>query len=230
MDMFTPSRASFLTVLSAALFVGTVPAFAQSASGEGTPVSTPITASAIVQPALGDVQQCLSDLNIARWKAPSEVRNAAQQNAASIQRDVANTLPSLLSQADASPGVVPPVFSVYRNIDALYDVLLRLSETAVLAAPQKESDALYSSLQKLEAARTRLGDTILSASQEREAQLVKLQAAVKAATAVQAPATPAKTAVVDDGPAATPTVKKKKKPAAKPPATGSPAAASSPSG
>jgi hypothetical protein len=229
MNMFVTSRTSFLAVLSAAFFFASVPALAQPASVAAAPVSTPITTSAIVQPALADVQRCISDLNIARWKAPNEVRNAAQQNASSIQRDLANTLPSLLSQADASPGAVPQAFTVYRNIDALYDVLLRVNETASLAAPQNESDALYSALQKLESARRQLGDTIFNASQEREAQVVKLQAAVKAATAVQAPATPAKTAVVDDGPATTPPVKKKKKPAAKPPATDS-TSAPAPSG
>ncbi len=217
MDMFVPTRVSFPTVLSAALFLAYLPALAQPAAVSTTPIAQPMLPSAIVQPALSDVQHSLSGLNIQRWKAPSEVRNNAQQNAASIQRDLTNTLPSLLGQADASPGAVPPAFSVYRNIDALYDVLLRVNETALLAAPQSESDALYSALQKLEAARTQLGDTIFTASQEREAQLVKLQAAVNAASTVQAPATPAKTAVVDDGPATTPAVKKKKKPAAKPP-------------
>ena len=224
--MFVPSRTSSLTVFSAVLFATSLPAFAQAPAATTAPVSAPITASSIVQPALSDVQYCISKLNIQRWKAPSEVRNAAQQNAASIQRDLTSTLPPLLSQADASPGVVPPAFSVYRNIDALYDVLLRLNETAVLAAPQNESDALYSSLQKLEASRTQLGDTILRASQDREAQVVKLQAALNAAAAVQAPVTPEKTAVVDDGPAAPPTVRKKKKPAAKPPAAAPPAAPS----
>jgi len=224
MNMFVPSRTNFLMVLSAALSFACLPAFAQLAGVSATPVGTPITTSAIVQPALADVQSCISGLNIARWKAPNEVRNAAQQNAASIQRDLTNTLPSLLSQVDASPGVVPPAFSLYRNIDALYDVLLRVYETASLAAPQNELDAVYSALQKLEAARTQLGDAILNASQEREAQLVKLQAALQAAATVQAPATPAKTAVVDDGPATTPPVKKKKKPPAKPPASGSTAA------
>ncbi len=229
MDMFVPSRTSFLTVFSALLFAASLPALSEQVAVSATPASAPVTVSSIVQPALSDVQYCISKLNIQRWKAPNEVRNAAQQNEASIQRDLTSTLPSLLSQADASPHGVPPAFSVYRNIDALYDVLLRLNETAVLAAPQNESDALYSSLQKLEAARTALGDEILSTSQERETQLVKLQAAVNAAAAVQAPVTPAKSAVVDDGPATTPSVKKKKKPAAKPPAAGS-TAAPAPSG
>jgi hypothetical protein len=179
-----------------------------------------MTTSAILQPALTDVQRSMSALTISRWKAPNDVRNAAQQNAASIQRDLTDTLPPLLSQADAAGGSVPQAFAVYRNIDALYDVLLRVYGTSSLAAPQGEADELFSSLQRLESARTQLGDAILGASQAREAEVVRLQAAVKAAAATPAPAAPAKTTVVDDGPAAS-TTKKKKKPAAKPAPSGS---------
>jgi hypothetical protein len=179
-----------------------------------------MTASAILQPALIDVQRSMSALTVSRWKAPSDVRNVAQENVASIERDLTDTLPALLSQADAATGSVSPEFAVYRNIDALYDVLLRIYATASLAAPQGEADALYSSLQKLETARRQLGDTILSASQAREAEVVRLQAAVKAAAATPAQAAPAKTTVVDDGPAAS-AARKKKKPAAKPAPSGS---------
>ena len=164
-----------------------------------------------------EVQSSVYALNIARWKAPGDVRSVAQQNSASIQRDLSDTLPGLLTQADAAPGTVSSSFFVYRNIDALYDVLLRVYQTAFLAAPQNEADSLDSALQKLEAARRQLGDTILSDSKEHEAQIVQLQAALKAATAVQVQAPPPKTSVVDDGPAPT-APKKKKKPAAKPPA------------
>ena len=148
--------------------------------------------SLLVQPALGEVQRAITGLNILRWKAPSEVKNATQQNAVSIQRDLADTLPGLLSQADALPGAVSPSFSVYRNIDALYDVLLRVYGTASLAAPQSEADSLFSALQKLEAARAQLGDAILSASQEHEAQLIKLQAASESCGGGSAPASTTK--------------------------------------
>ncbi|HZD49372.1 MAG TPA: hypothetical protein VE178_11565 [Silvibacterium sp.] len=167
------------------------------------------------------MQHSLSGLNIARWKAPGEVRGAAQQNASSIQSDLANTLPSLITQADASPGTVPSSFSVYRNIDALYDVLLRVYATASLAAPENEANALGASLQRLEDARRQLGDAILGASKEHEAQIIQLQAALKAANTARAEQPAPKTAVIDDGPAATQTPKKKKKPATKPPASGS---------
>jgi hypothetical protein len=171
--------------------------------------------SSIVQPALADVQRTVTSLNTARWKAPNEVKAAADRNVSSIQRDIVDTLPNLLTQADGATGSVPPAFAVYRNIDALYDVLLRVNQTAFLAAPDSEASAVASALDQLEAARRQLGDTIVASAQDREAQIVKLQAAVKAAEAAPPPP-PAKTAVVDDGPAATPAVKKKKKPAAKP--------------
>jgi len=185
--------------------------------------ATPIPSSSIVQPVLTEVQRSISALNIPRWKAPGEVKNAAQQNTASIQRDLSDTLPGLLSKADATPNAVPPAFLVYRNIDALYDVLLRVSQTASLAAPQTEADGVFSALSKLESARSQLGDAIFNASQQREDQVVNLEAAVRAAAQAQAQAPPPKASVVDDGPTPPPPAKKKKKPAAKPPATSTPA-------
>lgn len=229
MDMLVFQRARFTAGWLPMLLAGALVAAAQPAS---TPQSSPASdtgtaphpnVSNIVQPALSQVQSSISSLNIARWKAPGEVRSAAQQNTASIQRDLSDTLPSLLTQADTAPGMVSPSFSVYRNIDALYDVLLRVYETATLAAPQNEADGLGSALERLEAARRQLGDTILSASKEHETQMVQLQSALKAANeaAARAQAPAPKTAVVDDGPAATPTTKKKKKPALKPPTNSS---------
>jgi hypothetical protein len=182
--------------------------------------------SAILQPTLSNVQSTTSALNISRWKAPGSVREASQQNIDSIQRDLGNTLPTLLAQADSAPDSVPPSFAVYRNLDALYDVLLRVSETANLAAPEEEADSLAASLQKLETARAALGDAILHASQRHEAQIVALQTEIKTVRATPPPQK--REIIVDDGPAGTPArrVRKKttsKKPAQKP-AAGTPAA------
>ena len=191
--------------------------WAQPAPPSGVPAAVPVRVSAMIQPALNDVQSSISGLNIARWKAPGEVKNATRQNADSIQRDLANTLPGLISQADAAPGAVSPAFSVYRNVDALYDVLLRVYGTASLAASQGESDSLFSALQKLESSRSELGDAILKDSQQHEAELIRLQTALKAATAVPPQQPQVKESVIDDGPAPSSSSKKKKKPAAKPP-------------
>lgn len=194
----------------------------QTAAPAGTPILPP---SAILQPALSDVQNTTSSLNISRWKAPGSVRQAAQQDIDSIQRDLGSTLPGLIAQADAAPLAVSPSFAVYRNLDALYDVLLRVSETANLAAPENEANAAAAALQRLESARSQLGDSILHSAQRNEAQLVALASAARSAKA--APDTQKSDAVVDDGPAKAPakrTTRKttQKKPVQKP-AAGTPA-------
>ncbi len=181
--------------------------------------------SGMVQPALSNVQSTTAALDISRWKAPGEVRAATQENVDSIQRDLGNTIPGLLTQADAAPGAVSPSFALYRNVDALYDVLLRVSQTADIAAPSDEAASVASALQKLEEARSRLGDAILGESQHQEAQIVALQTEVKRPPAAP---TPQETeTIVNDGPvkATTKSTKRKsatKNPAAKPPA-GTPA-------
>jgi hypothetical protein len=200
----------------------------QSAAPGAQPAARPsaVMPSGIVQSALSDVQSATASLNISRWKAPGDVREIAQANVDSIQRDLGNTLPGLLAQADGAPESVPPSFAVYRNIDALYDVLLRVSEAAKFAAPSNEADSVAACLQKLEEARSQLGDAILQASQHDEGQIAALQAAVKKASTAP-PTKDAETTVIDDGPVTTQakSAKKKaapKKPTSKPPA-GTPA-------
>lgn len=156
--------------------------------------------SIILQPALSQIQGSTSALNIRKWKAPGRVREATQQDVDSIQRDLANAVPTLLEQADAAPASVSPSFALYRNIDALYDVLLRVSETADLAAPSNEAASLDSALQQLESARKTLGDLILQSSQRNEAELASAEAAARRAKAE--PARQKREVVVDDGPEA----------------------------
>jgi hypothetical protein len=210
------------SVLFPFLLLASSAAFAQNAAASAPAAGV----SSIVQPALQEVQRTAGSLNTARWKAPGEVRAAADRNLSSIQRDIVETLPNLLNQADAAAGSVPPAFAVYRNIDALYDVLLRVQQTASLAAPDSEASAVSSALNDLESARHQLGDAIAAFAQDREGQIVTLQAAVKAAAAAAPPPAPAKTTVVDDGPPAA-TVKKKRKPAPKPATSPTPSGSTS---
>ncbi len=179
--------------------------------------------SDLLHPALSLISQTMVSLNISRWKAPSEVRAATQQNVDSIQRDLNGTLPGLLATADGGAESVSAVFPVYRNIDALYDVLLRVAQTANLAAPDNEAGSIAEALSKLESARADLGNAILNVSKNNEAEVIKLRTSVQQAAAVQA-APPPKTTVVNDGPAASTSTstKRKKKAAPKPSTTPSP--------
>jgi hypothetical protein len=180
-----------------------------------TPAATSV--SSTVRPALAQVGQALGGISIRRWKAPNEVKSAADQDVQSIQKDLSGTLSGLLDQADAAPGSVPAAFAVYRNVDALYDTLLRVVLTANLAAPDNEVNSLQAALSSLESARGSLGDSILNTSQSQTAELVRIRTALSRAAV--APKPPVTTTVVDDGPATSASKSKKsttKKPAAKP--------------
>jgi hypothetical protein len=192
--------------------------FALPLAGQSTApaASGPASVSATLNPALTQVQQAISNLNIRHWKAPNEVRAAADQDVSSIQRDLGGTLAGLVQQADAAPGSIPPAFAVYRNVDALYDTLLRVVLTANLAASDEEANALQGALTSLESARSQVGETILQASAAQQTALAQARAAL--AKAAQAPSPPVKTTVIDDGPTNSPP---KAKHTTKKPSTGS---------
>ena len=171
--------------------------------------------STVLQPTLGELRSTIAGLRIAKWKAPGPVKDEALGNAGSIDRDLQNTLPGLLAQADPGHSVANN-FAVYRNLDALYEVLLRVSGTAELAAPDEEAANVAHSLLTLDAARRSLAESILAASREQE--LALQQPRPQPVLAAPAPAPPP-TTVVADGPAAQPEHRKPRpKPKAAPPA------------
>ena len=143
------------------------------------------------------LQRALASLTVAKWKAPGDMRQTTQSDIDSMQRDLGGTLPSLVSSAQAKPEDMSPVFAVYRNVDALYDVLLRVSETAQLAGSANDGRMLEDQRATLEGARTQLGAALLQSSQAQDAELTQLRTS---ASAPSPAATPTKT-VVNDGPA-----------------------------
>jgi hypothetical protein len=163
-----------------------------------------------LRPALANVQGAIGGLSIGHWKASSEVRSNALQDVASMQRDLTATLPGLMTQAEAAgasgPAALSPAFAVFRNLDALYDVLLRVTETAALTGPGSDASSLEDARAGLEDGRAKLGAWLLEAIGAQDAQIAHAAAPVSHQAA--APAAPNKI-VVDDGPD-TPKPRKKK--------------------
>ena len=149
--------------------------------------AAPATASSILSPALDQLRQALSAVRLEKWKAPGPARQDASSNMGSIQRDLDGTLPALLAAADAAPGQVSKNLPVFRNIDALYDVLLRVVETADLAAPETDTDTLQNALAALDDGRRTLGDQMQAASLSQEQQVGALQEKLRTQTAAAAP-------------------------------------------
>ncbi len=172
------------------------------------------TATSALSPAVDKLRTAVSALRLDKWKAPGPVREDARNNVNSIRRDIDETLPPLLQTADAAPGSVAANLPVFRNIDALYDVLLRVVETAELAAPDTDGDTLRGALTQMEDARRSFGDQIQASAVSAEAQFKALNAQLAAA---QQAAKPVPTTVVDNTDAKPAPATRKKKKAAPPP-------------
>ncbi len=200
--------ALFMTLCSGVTVAQTVPTPA-------APVQAGKLPSAILQPATANVRSALDKVRLDKWKASSAVKDETDSNIGSIRRDLDNTLPGLLAAADAAPNSVSKVMPAYRNVEALYDVLLRVDAAARSFAAGDQSAMLDQALTGLDQARRDLGDRLQSAGMAQEKQVADLQASLKAA-----PTTPAVTPVC--APVAPPANNKKKpvaKPAAKPSTT-----------
>lgn len=138
------------------------------------------TPSAIMQPAIETLRQTIWILRPEKWKASDAIRQETSANIDSIHRDLTNTLPSLLTAADQTPDSVSRMLPAYRNIEALYDVLLRVVQVANLTAPKQQSAALDHARASLEDARRTLGDHLNSAALAQDQQVHGLQAALRA--------------------------------------------------
>jgi hypothetical protein len=148
------------------------------------PADVPQTAapppSATLQPALEVLNTALAETRLDKWKGSVTIKSESDANLASIQRDVTQTLPPLLASADAAPDSAARTLPLYRNLEALYDVLLRVDSASHLSAPADQVSALDQALARLETSRKSLGDQLQLNAAAQEKQVIHLQAALKA--------------------------------------------------
>jgi hypothetical protein len=159
-------------------------------------------------------QADLSKLRIERWKTDGSYKKQLIANVDSIQRNLQGALPEMLAQLRSTPEDLPATFKLYRNLDALYDVLGNIVESAGAFGSKDDFQALSNDLSNFEGTRRALAERIGNLASSKEAEINRLRADLKAAQAP--PPLPKKTVVDDNEPAKKPAVKKK--PAAKKPA------------
>jgi hypothetical protein len=160
-----------------------------------------------LQPGLDAVKQALTTVRVDKWKAPGAVKDETDANLNSIRRDVETTLPGLLAAADAAPDSVTKVLPAYRNIEALYDVLLRVMASTRMFGPSQQDAALEQAMINLDAGRRGLGDQMQLAAATQDKQAGDLRTALKAAQSAP---------TVSAAPCPPPPPVKKKRPATKP--------------
>jgi len=168
-------------------------------------------------------QADLTKLRIERWKTDGSSKKQALGNVDSIQRNLQSALPEIIGQVRNAPEDLPATFKLYRNLDALYDVMGSVVESVGAFGPKDDFQALSNDLNSFEGTRRQLGERLANLAASKEQEIVRLRTDLKAAQAA-IPAAPPKKTVVDDN---EPPKKSaaKKKPAAKKPAATTPAAA-----
>jgi hypothetical protein len=171
-----------------------------------------------------NTQADLVKLRIEHWKTDSSSKKAALANVDSIQRNLQGALPGIIAGLRAAPEDLPATFKLYRNLDALYDVLGNVVELAGAFGSKDDVQTLANDLSTFEGTRKQLAERIETLSSAKEAEIARLRADLKTAQAA-IPVEPPKKIVVDDNePVKKPVAKKK--PATKPksaPTAGPPA-------
>jgi hypothetical protein len=163
-------------------------------------------------------QADLARLRIERWKTDGSTKKQTLNDVESVQRNLQTALPEMIGQLRNSPEDLPATFKLYRNLDALYDVLGGIVESAGAFGPKDDFQSLSNDLSGFEGTRKQLADRTNNLAASKEQEIVRLRAELKTAQAA-IPVAPPKKIVVDDN---EPVKKKpvaKKKPAAKKPAT-----------
>jgi hypothetical protein len=169
-----------------------------------------------LEAAAKNTQEDLVKMRVERWKTDGSYKKQSLANVDSIQRNLQGALPEMITQVRSAPEDLPASFKLYRNLDALYDVLGTVAESAGAFGSKDDFQSLSNDLSSLEVVRKAFAERIQNLATAKEAEISRLRTDLKAAQAA-IPATPPKKTVVDDTePAKKPPAKKK--PAAKKPA------------
>lgn len=167
----------------------------------------------------------LAKLRIERWKTDGSTKKQTLGNVDSVQRNLQNALPEIIGQLRNSPEDMPATFKLYRNLDALYDVLGSVVESAGAFGPKDDFQSLSNDLSGFEGTRKQLAERMANLATSKEQEIVRLRTDLKTAQAAIPVAPPKKIVVDDTEPPKKPVVKKKtvpKKPATTPATTPAP--------
>lgn len=169
-------------------------------------------------------------LRVDRWKADSSTKRQANENAVSIQRNITAALPELLAAVRTAPQSLAANFKLYRNLNALYDVVANLAESTGAFGKREEYDLIAPHVSALDDTRRSYADLMQQMSAGADERLVAAQRAQAAAAAAAAAAAqqPPKKIIVDDTEPSSTAKKKKTKKTTKAAASSSSTGASTP--
>lgn len=187
-------RISIAAIIVAIFCLPSVACTAQPPRGSTPPqtaLGAPLTPSGLLKPSLDSVETTVTALKLEKWTRGT-VRDEAGKNIRRILLDLQTNLPPLMTVADSAPEKISNELPVASNIDALYDVLLRVFDAARVSAPSEQITSLGVALNSLSDARLALYNRIGESAASMEKQVSDLQSTLQAQAAIKCPApTPA---------------------------------------
>ena len=164
-----------------------------------------------LQTASSATDEAISRLRIEKWKADGNSKQQAESNAESIQRNLKSALPGIMANVRSAPQDVGAEFKLYRNLNALYDVMSSLTESAGAFGPKSDYEGLAQQLETIDSVRRNLGDSLEHLTSSTQSQLDQLRTQVRTLQAQANTPPPKKTVVDDTEPAKKSTSAQKKK-------------------
>ena len=198
------SAKAVVFVLMACLGLGAIAQQAPVNAQGQTPSPTDLNTILLqVQKATSSANVNLGKLRIEKWKTDSQEKQQMQQVADSLQKNITNAVPGLISDVQTSHGGVLASFKLYHNLNVVYEFLSSMAEAAGAYGKKEEYQPLEGDATALDTVRQNLSTYIEQASGKMEAEN---RAAVNALQAKQTPGTlvPGKKVVVIDEDAAPP--------------------------
>lgn len=172
----------------------------------------------------GGLNADVGKLRVEKWKIDSATKHQTSENIGSIQRNITGALPALITGVRAAPQSLAANFKLYRNLNALYDVVASVGESAGAFGKREDYDLVAPHAAALDEDRRNYGEYLQQMTATADDRIAAAERA-QAAAAAAAQQAPPKRIIVDDN---TPAPAPKKKKVRKSTATSSAAGTSAP--
>lgn len=106
-----------------------------------------------VQQATSSASVNIGKLRIERWKTDADQKQQLQQVAESLQKNIANAVPGLITDVQSSHGSVVTSFKLYHNLTVLYEFLSSLADAAGSLGKKDEYEPLAADATSLDTIR-----------------------------------------------------------------------------
>src|ERR1041384_2711543 len=137
-----------------------------------------------IQQATSSANANIGKLRIEKWKTDNQQKHQMQQVADSLQKNISNAVPGLISDVQTSRGGVLASFKLYHNLNVVYEFLSSMAEAAGAYGKKEEYQPLEGDATALDTVRQNLSTYIEQASGKMEAEN---RAAANALQAKQVP-------------------------------------------